>query len=111
MTFMDGPYDIILRIFSYLSQHDCLMCMSTCRDWYNRIPQYTENNWKTLRITRRDFYVVFNRQIRFIENKRRDKCLGKHVKNIIFDSFEDSYELYTIMDYLVELFCDEIESL
>ena len=91
-------YDIISNIFLYLGQQDCLNCMATCREWYYRIPQFTQANWKTLQIDTNGI------------SQRHRQNLGKHVKRVLFDDVPEDL-LSKMMQKLLECGCDEIESL
>ena len=73
------PYDIICNIFLYLDRQDCLNCMATCREWYDKVSQYTEDKWKTLQLGQDGI------------TQRQERNLGKHVKHILFTRLpEDS---------------------
>ncbi|KAI9494761.1 hypothetical protein BDB00DRAFT_871041 [Zychaea mexicana] len=96
------PFDVVTEIFAYLDQEDCLVCMAVCRGWYTQIPSYTENKWRSIQLSERDPYVV---------SSRRARCLGKHVKDVHFNKFKDENALYVAMYRLLQLGCDEIESL
>ncbi|KAI9250970.1 hypothetical protein BDA99DRAFT_608258 [Phascolomyces articulosus] len=95
------PFDIIKNIFSHLNQHDALTCMAVCKDWYDQIPHYTTDIWQTVRFSERSIHPF---------NKRRQKCLGNHVKNVIFDKFEGE-DLYDAMQYVLDNGCNELQSI
>ncbi|KAI9246750.1 hypothetical protein BDA99DRAFT_592358 [Phascolomyces articulosus] len=96
-------FDIITQIFSYLNQRDCLNCMKVCRTWYNDIPQYTAENWRTLRISSQEV-------IHGLINQRLLRCLGNHVKNVILITMNQD-KVYTILQILQKSGCHGIESL
>ncbi|KAI9246732.1 hypothetical protein BDA99DRAFT_576546 [Phascolomyces articulosus] len=96
-------FDIITQIFSYLNQRDCLNCMKVCRTWYNDIPQYTAENWRTLRISSQEV-------IHGLINQRLLRCLGNHVKNVILITMNQD-KVYTILQILKKSGCHGIESL
>ncbi|KAI9270453.1 hypothetical protein BDA99DRAFT_501822 [Phascolomyces articulosus] len=115
------PYDIITKIFSYLEQKDCLTCMSVNRQWDNQVPQYTKNNWKTITISTRNVNIILDNNSGNIlyaaSGSRLSRCLGKHVKSITFQSIHEEEnngegrELFILMQKLVDLGCDNVESL
>ncbi|KAI8138932.1 hypothetical protein BJV82DRAFT_276200 [Fennellomyces sp. T-0311] len=94
--------DIILLIFSYLNQADCLTCMLVCRDWYYAIPQYAKSVWTTIDLDPSDAYI---------ENLCRARCLGGHVKNVTLRYFASEYELTCILNKLLDWGCTKIKSL
>ena len=91
----NDSYDIISNIFVYLDQRDCLNCMATCREWCDDIPQFTQDNWKTISFEGTEIS----------EHQKRN--LGKHVKDVTvcFDSGA------TMIQQLLDCGCTEIESL
>ena len=91
------PYDIISYI-SYLDQEDARFCMSLCREWYHRIPQFTHAKWKTLRLDQKGISPFQKRN------------LGKHVKYVLFQDVEADL-LSKMMQKLLDYECTEIESL
>ncbi|KAI9498903.1 hypothetical protein BDB00DRAFT_325222 [Zychaea mexicana] len=95
------PFDIVSTIFSFVHQADVLTCMAVCRAWYDRVPQYTEKLWRTIHITSPDVLTA---------SYRRDRCLGSHVKSVVFETVPEE-QLYSTMRKLVELGCDGIETL
>ncbi|KAI8142905.1 hypothetical protein BJV82DRAFT_111021 [Fennellomyces sp. T-0311] len=95
------PGDIVLKIFSHVSQQDCLTCMATCRAWDRAIPEYSQLTWKKLVIEPSDTYK---------NGQRRERCLGSHVKQVDIYATEES-QLYLLMQRLVNWGCTEIESL
>ncbi|KAI9496578.1 hypothetical protein BDB00DRAFT_807881 [Zychaea mexicana] len=98
------PFDIVVAIFSHLSQQDCLNAMAVCRNWCDRIPQYTEDNWRALRLSRRDINGMLN-------HRRRSRCLGKHVKCVNICSIMKEHQVLAILRKLLAWGCTEIESL
>ncbi|KAI8145173.1 hypothetical protein BJV82DRAFT_667073 [Fennellomyces sp. T-0311] len=106
LSFMNVLHcDITIEIFSLLTQQDCLMCMSVCRDWYYAIPQYTQSAWKVLRLRQQDASK---------DHHRRERCLGSHVKRVVLQSVEDVDEerpSSILMQRLVDWGCTKIESL
>ncbi|KAI9494067.1 hypothetical protein BDB00DRAFT_345005 [Zychaea mexicana] len=102
-SFIDRlPFETVVAIFSHLNKQQCLICMSVCHDWFERLPFYVKDTWAT---------------VRFTENKSRikdifrDRCLGKHVKKVEFDTFIQEDALYAMLKRLIELKCDEIKSI
>ncbi|KAI8147249.1 hypothetical protein BJV82DRAFT_598336 [Fennellomyces sp. T-0311] len=96
--FMDAlPLDILPLIFSYLSQRDCVRCMSVCRGWYSLVPLYSKRVWKKL--------IVSPAYIRRGDHARWEQCLGRHVKSITFNQFHDETELYRMMQKLIDCGC------
>ncbi|KAI9268110.1 hypothetical protein BDA99DRAFT_504857 [Phascolomyces articulosus] len=95
-------FDIIAEIFSYLNQRDCLNCMATCRIWYNRVPEYTTSNWKTIQL--------FAHSAKINIKERLDHCLGSHVKHVTLCKIQQN-AFCTMLQRLKEGGCDEIESL
>ena len=91
-------YDIISNIFLYLDQQDCLNCMATCRDWYDHIPQYTEDNWETLQLNKNGVTQL------------QERNLGRHVKHVLFYNVQADI-LSITMQRLLDCGCSEIESL
>ncbi|KAI8140147.1 hypothetical protein BJV82DRAFT_624048 [Fennellomyces sp. T-0311] len=96
------PSDIILAIFLYLDQQDCLTCMRVCQAWYGCVPQYAQGVWKTVRFSAIDART---------DNRLREKCLGKHVKTMVFDTFELEDDLYRMMNKVIGWDCTELETL
>ncbi|KAI8142873.1 hypothetical protein BJV82DRAFT_612545 [Fennellomyces sp. T-0311] len=99
------PADVVLEIFSLVSQQDCLRCMTVCRAWDNVIPQYMQHVWKQLTLGSSDAYKSY---------KRRERCLGNHVKHVILDASSitpGKSELYCLMQRLLDWECTAIESL
>ncbi|KAI7847303.1 hypothetical protein BDC45DRAFT_526540 [Circinella umbellata] len=92
------PFDIISKIFLYLSQQDCLNCMKTCRLWYDLIPQFTKANWETLYFDGESIDQMIERN------------LGKHVKHVYF-KYHGGHGLFNMMKKLLDYECTEIESL
>ena len=75
LKFMNAlPSDIIIEIFSFLTQQDSLTCMAVCRDWYDFIPQYAQDLWKELHLDLGDLLK---------DHKRREKLLGSHVESVV----------------------------
>ncbi|KAI9270574.1 hypothetical protein BDA99DRAFT_502150 [Phascolomyces articulosus] len=98
-------YDISTLIFSYLTQQDCLKAMSVCKLWYDCVPQYSKDLWKTLKLEPRQLQII---------NRRHARCIGGHVKSVIIyghKSDKNEEYLYTMMQYLLDHECDEIESM
>ncbi|KAI9250997.1 hypothetical protein BDA99DRAFT_563912 [Phascolomyces articulosus] len=112
------PFDIVTSIFSFLNQQECLTCMSVCRPWFDEIPQYTINNWKTVQLfpSRQD-----NSNSRSdIANDdlnpyyRLKYCLGNHLENVEFCGFseeDDQKKLLMMMQMLIDCGCNQIQSL
>ncbi|KAI8138931.1 hypothetical protein BJV82DRAFT_628456 [Fennellomyces sp. T-0311] len=94
--------DIILTVFGYLTQDDCLRCMAVCRDWYDMVPQYSQSLWKK---------VCLSGQNAHKENQRQILCLGDHVKIVILDTFDDEQGLYRVMHKLFKWGCTQLISL
>ncbi|KAI8142915.1 hypothetical protein BJV82DRAFT_713618 [Fennellomyces sp. T-0311] len=95
------PSDIILEIFSYVSQQDCLRCMTVCQAWDSAIPQYTQHLWKHLTLGSNDVYNDY---------RSRERCLGSHVKHL-YVNVADDRELCVLVQKLVDWGCTEIQSL
>ncbi|KAI8143299.1 hypothetical protein BJV82DRAFT_612224 [Fennellomyces sp. T-0311] len=95
------PSDIILSIFAFFNQQDCLTCMAVCRDWYNVVPQYAKSAWTTIHVQRNDGIT---------ENVRQIRCLGNHVKNVTLEKLKEQ-DLCFIMHMLVEWGCTKIRYL
>ncbi|KAI8137032.1 hypothetical protein BJV82DRAFT_675196 [Fennellomyces sp. T-0311] len=99
------PSDIVLEIFSHLNQQDCLTSMAVCRDWYAAIPEYTRSIWKDL---------VFSERVAR-DHRRRELCLGSHVKNITIEPSEPGpvveQELRTLIHKLLDWGCTQVESI
>ena len=91
-------FEIISNIFRYLNQVDCFNCMATCREWYERIPQFTQDNWKALQL---DEKGISQHQVR---------NLGKHVKHVSFNDV-GKYLISGMMQKLLDCEWDGIESL
>ena len=72
--------------------------MATCREWYDCIPQFTKDNWKTLRLGNHDISLL------------QERNLGKHVKHVIFQDVREEV-LSEKMEKLLDCGCDEIGSL
>ncbi|KAI8137051.1 hypothetical protein BJV82DRAFT_636981 [Fennellomyces sp. T-0311] len=102
LRFLALPSDIVLTVFSFMDQQDCLTCMAVCYDWYTVIPQYAQNAWKSLRLGENDIGKKDQCVIR---------CLGDHVKSVIFNNLENDKDLYDLMHQLLEWGCSAIESL
>ena len=96
--------DIVLKIFSYLTQQDCLTCMAVCRDWYATVPQYSQDTWEELQLDWRDASI---------DHQRRQQCLGSHVKRVSIKSMSDKEDLssITLMQRLLDWKCTRIQSL
>ncbi|KAI8139633.1 hypothetical protein BJV82DRAFT_716542 [Fennellomyces sp. T-0311] len=45
------PPEVVLRIVSFLDQHDCLQCLQVCRHWHSEMPLYTTDLWKEVVIS------------------------------------------------------------
>ena len=105
LGFLSALYrDIVLEIFSYLTQQDCLTCMAVCRDWYATVPQYAQNIWKEIQLDRRDASI---------DHQRQQQCLGSHVKRVSITSTSDKEDLssITLMQRLLDWKCTRIQSL
>ena len=94
--------DVIPFIFSYLTRKDCLTCMQVCRAWYQVVPHYSQKFWETIKLTSFDVHCI---------NKSLERCLGAHVKNVIFDSFDDEEQLHCMMQRVLDWGCTKIKSL
>ena len=102
------PFDIVTNIFKYINQHDCLTLMSCCRLFLNQIPQYTVNNWKTIRLSKNN---NSNMLMNIDDNLCFARCLGSHVKKIEFNNFDIDRDVYTMMQLLFDWGCNKVESL
>ncbi|KAI9245692.1 hypothetical protein BDA99DRAFT_285829 [Phascolomyces articulosus] len=104
LLFNELPFDIVTKIFSGISQRDCLTCMTVCRSWYDQLPQYTQDTvWSKL--------FISSTTVLPQNNQRWKRCIGKHVKHIDFSSFDKEQELYLFLSQMYELGCDQMESL
>ena len=95
------PPDIIPEIFSSMNQRDCMTCLAVCRDWYQAVPQYTQDIWRTLKLDARDTDT---------NNGCLIRCLGTHVKNVILDSLVSEDDVYHTMQRLLDWGCINIHS-
>ncbi|KAI9250982.1 hypothetical protein BDA99DRAFT_541624 [Phascolomyces articulosus] len=96
------PFDVLVTIFSFLNQQDCLTCMAVNRTWYQHVPEYTKDIWKQVSFSKKDIHK---------SNHRREKCIAKHVMSVTFDMFNEENKLYIMMNKLLKWGCDKIESL
>ena len=101
------PFDVITNIFSYVAQEECLTAMAVCRNWYDRVPVYSETLWKTLKLGGSDMLMI---------NKRLGRCLEGHVKDVFIcfkedDKENDGKKLCGMMQFLLDHRCNEIESI
>ncbi|KAI8142330.1 hypothetical protein BJV82DRAFT_616351 [Fennellomyces sp. T-0311] len=96
------PSDVIPIIFSYLTRQDCIICMEVCRAWYQLVPQYSQKLWETIEMTSFDVGVV---------NRCLEQCVGDHVKNVIFASFDKEEHLHSMMQKVLDWGCTKIKSL
>ena len=97
-------FDIIVVIFSFLRQQDCLTCMTVCKDWYIRVPDYSFNNWKTLQFSGTNALTAIN-------DRRLKICLGNHVNSVEFNLIKKEHQANFIIQKLLELGCHKINSL
>ncbi|KAI8137054.1 hypothetical protein BJV82DRAFT_367035 [Fennellomyces sp. T-0311] len=101
------PSDLIPEVLSYLDQSDSLECMAVCRYWYDAIPQYAQNIWKEVHFRTRDAYMA---------HQRRERCLGRHVKGVVLEPPESSFqveeqEVHILIQKVLEYGCTNITSL
>ncbi|KAI8140133.1 hypothetical protein BJV82DRAFT_659365 [Fennellomyces sp. T-0311] len=102
-TFVDAfPSEITTSIISHLSQDDTLNCMATCRSWYSLVPRFAQQVWETVSIK--------EHHIRRL-NRRREQCLGDHVKTLIFSQIHGEETLYEMMQRAIGWGCTKISSL
>ncbi|KAI9245698.1 hypothetical protein BDA99DRAFT_527877 [Phascolomyces articulosus] len=102
------PFDIKTEITSYLSQSDCLTCMTVCRTWQKQIPQYAQPVWSQLRLHSSNIVLPYH------QHQLWEQCIGRHVKSVVFDSFQledDEERLYTTICKLIDNRCDRIQSI
>ncbi|KAI8147457.1 hypothetical protein BJV82DRAFT_595520 [Fennellomyces sp. T-0311] len=103
LGFMGALYsDILLMVFSYLDQQDCLTCMEVCQAWQQIVPLYSQSVWET---------VSFSSRGLSMDTVYLEQCLGDHVKTVVFDGNEGKDKLYHIMRKLVDWGCNKIEAL
>ncbi|KAG2225409.1 hypothetical protein INT45_010045 [Circinella minor] len=100
------PFDIVVKIISYLDQPDCLACTKVCRGWYLTIPQYAQGPWSKLEISPNDKSVQD-----LLTNKRWQQFLGGHVKHIVLQDFDNEQQLFQVIQKLIDLNCTETEHL
>ena len=91
--------DIILEIFAYLGQQDCLTTMAVSRLWYHSIPHFTQKIWAKVQVKPWD-----------MSNQRLFHCLGDNVKYLILANFKHG-QLYQMMDMLIEVGCTKVKTL
>ena len=94
--------EITIKIVSYLNQDECLTAMTVCREWYQNVPRYSKKVWEKVIMTKYD-------DIR--PNRRKELCLGEHVKIAIFDKFVTGSNILSLMEKLIKLDCSQIESM
>ena len=66
--------------------------MTVCRDWYQKIPRYSKKVWEKVRMT--EHYHTR-------PNRRKELCLGKHVKIVIFDKLVTTSNIHSLMEKLI----------
>ena len=103
LAFMNNlPSDILSLIFSHLSQKECLNCMAVCRAWYYALPLYTEPVWKAVTLNERDVQLL---------SKRRELCLGEHVKSVAFENIIGEDKLRILIQKLLGQNCKKVTSI
>ncbi|KAI8146788.1 hypothetical protein BJV82DRAFT_397480 [Fennellomyces sp. T-0311] len=101
--FIDSlPFEITVKVFSFLKQRDCLACMAVCRQWYTMVPLYSRDVWKELYISTNGIYE---------DSKRWEQCVGVHVEQVKFDYFDEEEELYDAMQRLIDCGCHQVRVL
>ncbi|KAI9248522.1 hypothetical protein BDA99DRAFT_524936 [Phascolomyces articulosus] len=97
------PFDIVVKIISYLDQDDCLQCMQVSRSWNATIPQYAHNVWS---------HLLFSPALKYsVHNTKRQVFMGSHVKFVELRYLQDEHLFYETMQTLAEYNCTEIEHL
>ncbi|KAI8149859.1 hypothetical protein BJV82DRAFT_652143 [Fennellomyces sp. T-0311] len=96
------PLEIATVIFSFLTQDDCVTCMSVCQQWYTIVPQCSQGVWKDLCISGIDTRV---------KDARWRLCIGEHVRSVKFCKFREDVYLYNTMQQLINAECNQIKSL
>ena len=95
------PFDIVTKIFSRLSQDDCLECMAVSRAMYRDVPCYSTSVWRKL--------WLGNQQL--IHHQRMARCLGPHVNQVTLASCRWEDEAYAFLRMLVDRHCVDISSI
>ena len=96
------PYDVVTLVLGQLEQRELLECMAVCSSWYHSVPFYTTERWHTVKI--------FSRY-GGLGNRRLASCLGQHVRRISLSGYETQNQLNQVLQDLVDLGCEWIESL
>ncbi|KAI9265022.1 hypothetical protein BDA99DRAFT_604332 [Phascolomyces articulosus] len=96
------PTDLILVIFTHLTRSDVLTSMAVSRSWYNNVPQYSQHLWTHLKLHKLKYYK---------NNHRWKRCLGDHVKNVIFDTIHEEHQILDVMNILYDNGCHAIKYL
>ena len=102
LAFLALPADIILAIFTNLNRSDVLTSMSVAQSWYIDVPQYAQHMWTQLRFQKLEFYK---------NNNRWRRCVGDHVKEVIFDAINEEHDILDIMKTLSDSGCHSIRYL
>ncbi|KAI7851985.1 hypothetical protein BDC45DRAFT_537857 [Circinella umbellata] len=102
LGFLALPADIILAIFTNLNRSDVLTSMTVAQSWYIDVPQYAQHMWTDLNFHKLVFYK---------NNNRWKRCLGTHVKKVIFDAINEEHDILYIMKTLSVNGCHGIEYL
>ena len=81
------PTDIVLTIFNFLDQADCVECLCTCRHWYSNIPGYATGIWEQLDISPSSWARYSDALL---------QCIGPHVKKVMIDRLNACNVLYKL---------------
>ena len=103
LGFMGSLYsDILLMIFSYLDQRDCLTCMEVCQAWQDIVPQYSQSVWESISFSSRELSM---------DTQYLEQFLGDNVRSVVFNGNDGSDKLYHMMQKLIDWNCNKIDLL
>lgn len=55
------PFDVLSRIFSFLSRHDVLECMLVSQQWQELVPSYASDCFSHIVLRQSDYYQHYKR--------------------------------------------------
>lgn len=71
------PSELLCNIFAHLSQSDCYECILVCKLWFQLVPQYATQVWRTL-------------VLRSATSRQRiAHFIGRHVKEVRLHSYHE----------------------
>ncbi|KAI8136870.1 hypothetical protein BJV82DRAFT_584149 [Fennellomyces sp. T-0311] len=88
------PSDIVLEVFSYLTQADVVECMLVSRKWQSDVPKFTIDLWRQITVSRASWPKTNDRMLR---------CLGMHVKEVFIDNFNTKDVLAKLKEHGCQL--------